>query len=483
MPIPKILSILKPTIKKDDVVLVDRKDERFNDLKDPNSQELPDEKTTGSTYPYVSIRSVVVEVDELKYFELSCDGFLPEINITVADKRSRLSNVDFPLDGDLISVYIRPNDDDIQKSIRLDFEIVSTNRSGTTTLYYDFYGVLRVPTLYDELCTFKEGTSFDALMSVCSDLGLGFASNDDCTNDLQKWILPKENREKFIKDITKYSYKDDNSFFISFVDLFYHLNFINIQNCFSLEDSLESAVISTKQTTDNTKSFEKTSTEGAFFLTNSKENSGSNTMIVNFSPFNNSGNTVKANGYRRTVQMYDDVNLEYVDNFIEPLVTKGSNDKVLLRGRKDENFFKTLHKFKYMGKQNENMHPNYHFARILNHQNNEEVLKAGLMVTIDSLNIDIFRYRRVPVLIYDRLTTETKTSNLQRDEQNGDEKTTQANVYDEQQEVRNEFLSGFYVVDSFTIKFMDNAYKTDIKLLRREWNQRATTVGAFAEPS
>jgi hypothetical protein len=484
MAVPKIVSILKPSIEKDDVVLIDRNDDRFADRKSTETAQFPDDKNIGSLFPYVSIRSVVIEYDELKSFEIICDGFLPEINLTVTDPRHRLTNVDFPLDGDVISVYIRPNDDSVQKSIRADFEIVDVDRSGTSAIYYNFYGVLRVPTIYDEVCQVKEGTSFDTLMSICSDLGLGFASNEDSTTDLQKWIVAKESREKFLQDITKYSYKDDNSFFTSFVDLFYNLNFINIQKTFSFEDVLEVGTVSTNQPTDQTADFKKLADDGPVFLTNAKQNTGANNLISFYAPFNNTGKIVRTNGYRRTTQFYDSELKELVDNFVEPLYTNGSDDKILLRGRKDETFFKTLHKFKYMGKQNDNTHSNYHFARILNYQNNEEISKAGLQITIDSLNTDIFRYRRIPIILYDRNNSEVKTSNSLRDEEVGDGNTTVPNQMDENLDVRNEFLSGFYVVESFIINYSPSTkYTTKAKLLRREWNDRGTAAGASPKPS
>lgn len=478
MPVPKIVSILKPSIEKDEIVLIDRTKPQYSDLQDSLSAQREDEKTMGSHYPRVSIRTVVIEYDEFRNFEISCENFLPEINLTVIDTRNRLTNVDFPLDGDIISVYLRPNSDDIQKSIRLDFEIVDVRRSGVTTVYYDFYGVLRIPTIYDEVCQMKEGTSFETLMSICSDLKLGFASNEDSTNDSQKWIVAKENREKFIKDITDYSYKDDNSFFTSFVDLFYHLNFINVQNCFSSEDQFDEAIITLDENSDLLKGSGSVSKSGEFYLTNAKKANGTNFMISNYAPFNNSGSIVRTNGYRRTAQFYDSDNLEFVDNFVEPLITNGSNDKVLLRGRKDEQFFKTLHKFKYFGKQNNNTHLNYLFARLLNFQNKEEISKTGLTITLTSLNVDIFRYRRIPVIIYDRNSSEAKDANKNRDEVVGDETTNDANTYDEEIEVKNEFLSGYYVVESFTIKFGADKFKMDIKLIRREWNDRGAAIGA-----
>lgn len=484
MPVPQIVSILKPNIEKDDVILVDRKDKRFEDLQDPVSNQSPDESNTGSMYPYISIRSVVLEIDEIKNLEIISEGFLPEISLSLSDKRNRLTNIDFPLDGDVISVYIRPNDDSVQKSIRLDFDIIDVTRSGTTSVFYDFYGVLRIPNIYDEINIFKEGTSFDALMSICSDLNLGFASNDESTNDLQKWIVAKENREKFLQDITNYSYKDDNSFFKSFVDIFYHFNFINVQKCFSLDDDLETGIISTSEPSDKIKGFEKTSSESPFIFSNSRENAGTNTCVATYSPFNNTGSVNRLNGYRRTVQFYDSENKELVDNYIEPLITKGAENLVLLKGRRDETFFKTLHKYKYMGKQNENSHPNYLFARILNHQNNEEIQKAGLKITLDSLNTDVFRYKRIALMIYDRLNTETKTSNQKRDNSEGDDTTSDYNTFDEEREVRNEFLSGFYVVDSFTLTYNNiDRFKTHLKLLRREWKPRAGTVGTTLETS
>lgn len=491
MAVKQILTVLDPSIELDDMVLVDREDPRFKDLKDPaRSSQYPDDKNTGVAYPFITIRSVTIEMEDLKFMRLNFQDLLPEISLTIADNQSRLTNIDFPLDGDIISVYIRPNDDDVQKSIRMDFDIQTVSRSGTTPVVYNFYGQLRVPRIFDEITEAKSLlTSFEALIEICDDLNLGFATNEDKTEDRMTWLIAKEDRLKWLENITNYSYKNDDSFFYSFIDHNYFFNFINIQECFSEDDELDESIITMMESSDVQQGFDKTSSVGPLFLSNSRSAQGSNQYISYYNPFTESGSKVQNNGYRRYVQFYDTDEDELIEEFIEPLITRGNEQKVLLRGRRDENFFQSNYKYKYMGRQSSgedgNVHPNYLFARVLNHQNLEEIEKAGLTIELPILNTDILRMKRIPVIIYDSFNNEVKYSNQQRDQEKAEDPVNEDQVWVEQQEIRNEFLTGFYVCWSFEITWKPSErYKTRAKLLRREWPERGTTVGTVQqEPS
>ena len=490
MAVKKILTILDPNIELDEMVLVDRTDKRFQDLQDPSkSNQTPDEQNTGGAYPFITIRSIAIELDELNNFEIVCSNTLPELNLTIADKRSRLTNVDFPLDGDLISVYIRPNDD-TQKSIRMDFDIETVSRYGQTPVMYNFSGQLRIPKIFDEISESKlEMSSFEAIIDICDSLNLGFATNSDDTNDIQNWILGRDNKLNFIRDIIQYSYLNDDSFFYGFVDHNYFYNFINVQDCFSEDDELDEAIITMPEQTDRQKGYDNASSIGPLLLSNSRNMQGSNMYISYYNPFTNSGLSSKLNGYRRYVQFYDSDEDEFVEEYIEPMITKGNENKILLKGRKDETFIDSYSKYKYMGRQSSggdgNVHPNYLFARILNHQNLEEIQKAGLDIEIPSLNTDILRFKRIPIVIYDSMNIENKYTARDRDQEENDDPQNIRAVHNEQDEVRNEFLSGFYVCWSFTISWSpQNRYITKAKLLRREWSKRGTGVGVVQkEPS
>ena len=94
---------------------------------------------------------------------------------------------------------------------------------------YTITGSLFIPGLYgDTIKALPKLKSIDALKKIATDLKLGFATNEESTNDEMTWINPNSTVANFIKNITDRAYKNETSFFTSFIDVNYILNFINV---------------------------------------------------------------------------------------------------------------------------------------------------------------------------------------------------------------------------------------------------------------
>lgn len=502
-----IVSIIEPALKVDALVGQDAFSKEANEKKNP----VPggDDQTSmtareGSFSPLIYINTTKFEESEILRFEIDCYGKIPKASFTIKDNQRKM-NVDGPLDGDVISVYLRPPDSKNQRPIRIDFDVTSSSPNGQ--MIFDFEGIMKVPGLKAELNKgFSSDTSFNHLQDVAEYLQIGFASNETSTDDAQVRMCAYEPIENFIQETVDTCYKDDDSFFDWFIDPYYYLNFVNVNKQFDLEEGSEKVNASSPFMNsmyggkDN-----EDSIKADLVLTNRTDRKGTNMYLVNFAVQSNSANVALKEGYKRYVQYYNvgdgTAKGEYVKNFVDPLTTKGAEDKmILMKGRRDEETYKKQVKYKWLGKMSGgadggNMHDNAIFAEVLNHQNRKEITKQSLEVELESMNFYLYKYMRVPVLIYQQADNKSSFLALdKRDEALGEAKpnensttidgsndTPRQNNGNSQSEIgkvgddmrdaiRNEFLSGYYVISGIKYEWTyPGPINQKMTLLRREW--------------
>jgi hypothetical protein len=505
-----ILTITEPTIKVDPFDIPDIESGQGNgnnNKKSANKDKLS--KETGDLSPAIRVNEYDFGREQILSFRLSIDGFLPSLTVTVSDSKGVFNLSQYPKDGDVLQLFIRSKDEEIFKPIRMDFDIISVDAppisnmgnameaptpGGKTNeeVTYTFECKAKIPNLLAEECFgYPEDTTFNHLEKVATEMNLGFASNITDTQDKMPRVCPYDTRMKFIKEYTDSAYLDDNSFFTSFIDLYYYLNFVNINEQLKYDEEMEDTIVSTLR--DNTKERESDGNNGVeskLFLTNlEKGSSGSNRYINAYSIINNAGLITLKNGYARTIQYYDDSDKEYRSFKIEPTITENlPEDLVPLRGRNDEDRYKTQVKFKYLGKQSAvdnkgNAHTNYQYARINNYQNGQDIYKQSLLVEIQNANMALYRYQKVPLIIYE---TDKKRQDIAegREKQaadkgyersdkdkleKGDNKTNNSNS-----PRVNKYLTGMYVIGKIEYLYNSNdqGITQRLTMLRREWPER-----------
>jgi hypothetical protein len=500
-----IVSIIEPTIKVDELSV---EDQESKESKEKTSGAVPTDLNTknsarfGAYMPVIQINSNKFDSNEISYMNLSLSSNLPTLNVTVDDTDGKF-DINFPLDGDVISLYLRPPDTDNQKPIRMDFDIQSVI-SNSESKVYTFFGIVKIPGIFAERCkTFPDNLSFEHIQDVCEDLKLGFASNETSTEDSMTRICPFDTYSKFIDDTIQTAYKDDDSFFDWYIDPYYYLCMVNLNKQFSLEDKTEEINISTTaplsgmQGTENARE----SIKGSLILTNQAEKTGQNVFIENYSLENQTGSIWQNNGYKRFASWYqiNEGSSELEESFVDPLTTPGSeNDFILLKGRRDEEFYKEQVKYKWLGKQaplseGGNVHDNFQFSKILNTQNLKELKKTILKVDLAGMNFYIYRFMRIPVLIYNSGDAKKQLQLINRDEALGESNTNpdpennepfnklnssrpgdpaspDNPVGDPRNQQKNEFLSGYYVVGDIEYTYSSpGPVKQSVTLIRREW--------------
>lgn len=441
-----------------------------------------DDKAWGYSKPVIFINGYFLQ-NYLLDFSLDLNQILPTVSFKFYTGNSSFVNINYPKDGDIVSIYIRSNVSDY-KPVRMDFSILSVDSNLSTTpegemITFLILGECRIPGFYTEVCrSYSNKTSYQTLLEVSQELNLGFATNDPNLEDRMTWICPNLSYYNFIKEVSISSYKNDRSFYATWVDLYYNLNFVNINNQLEAEDvsQIVKAVPGSATGKANDSIFpgiELIPAEIPLLVTNHPQLYGYPFFINAYTLLSEAGNKTNQMGYIQEVQFYDEnaqyQNLpteKYVKYTVEPTTTeKVQENMILQRGRASEKeYLKEIRKrwmgILFSGKDGQ-VHPNYLQARVQNPLNLSDVTKFTLQVETGSYFPGFYRGQAVPVVIYvtesgPRMDNTGKSNNQQTQNQRGI--------------VKDEFLSGQYVLMGFTICWTpQKGFHQILNLCKREW--------------
>lgn len=492
----RIYQVFKPEVILDELSLPQTRDET-------NTQRVED--YASMQVPLIKINDYFISETEIDSMTIDSRGFLPTISLTVTFSNELFYTKNFPKDGDIISVMIR-NKNDILNPIRNDYVIVgapSQPRLTTvkTAQTITFFGELFVPGLKSYLgsATFK-GTSMSALKEAAQRLQLGFSTNEDDTDDTQIWIIA-DKPDEFIKDVTKRAWKDENSFFDCWIDVYYNLNFVNVQKqLLSAEDDVDVAAtmgnidkewqwgskvadnnaISTPKVFSNYPGYRTTS----FFITYWKPINRSSALTFKY------GTSMNASFFEHLDVLYTDptskkywnidINPQYdpekVDSFIllrgRPTYDPSINESELARA--NYNYTDLYKTSPWMGIQytitnpeepnsewTGNQHSNYKRALVHNAINHIELEKLNVEIIVQGTNNNIIKGDKIPIVLIKKDAFEVKMAYPQT----------------EQTESLDFFYSGWYIVKGMTLNWekkrandsIFSSFSQNFLLTRREW--------------
>jgi|LauGreDrversion4_2_1035121.scaffolds.fasta_scaffold07263_4 hypothetical protein len=447
----------------------------------------------GALVPYAEIDNYRIMMRDFISLNIYQNGFLPEITLSFIDKSGAFSGRYFPRRNPLLKLYVKSNNPET-KMIRGDYLVESIVGSPTNNTYtgsnqeniYTITGSLFIPGLYgDTIKALPKLKSIDALKKIATDLKLGFATNEESTNDEMTWINPNSTVANFIKNITDRAYKNETSFFTSFIDVNYILNFINVEKVLGAETKVfQYAVAGDVTSQTNLSNLDATTTTDnkeknyQFFdveLNSSRKRSGSALNIVEYSMYSNHGEVLSTQAYKKQINWHDRAEYlntgKYLSFYHEPLSKREVvNNQVLYQKPMLNNFTEGEQSARWLGIDYNNGHTNYKFAKLLNLHNLTELTKNYLVVKIPSMNQNVIRGVKVRVVIKN-LKSADDPRNMQTDdnikEVPGAEATTQES-YDY-------YLSGLYYVKDVIYEYdalseLDNTkMSTTLVLAKREW--------------
>ena len=491
----RILQTIKPTIMLDEISLPGEESSKKNKLEDRASLE----------YPLIRINDYILSNSEIQSMEIDCTDYLPKIMLIASFFTQTFISREMPKDGDIISVAIR-NKSDALKIIRCDFVITSVAAMPNTTnikapAEMTFFGELFIPGLRSQRQDFATlGTSMDTIIDLCQRIGLGFATNESMTDDKQIWLKANIAGDIFVRDVTNRAWRDNQSFYQCWIDLYYNLNFVNInKQLLSAENEVDIAALMHNLDTDYTKGTdskqEKTVAIPKVF-SNYISFRTTSFYINTWKPVNISSTITFQVGTKMYCEMFEHNNnlysnpnsQKYWSIPIEPAYDKDKVKKyILLRGRATYNkdpekhdleranytYVDLYQKYPWLGIQytitnpdddnkqwDGNHHKNYQRARVQNLINNKELDKLNLEIEVKGTNFNIIRGDKMPVALIRKDPAESMQI---------DPKFKSLDALDL-------FYSGWYLVKGFTLRW-DTAYRESIMsnfsqtfvLTRREW--------------
>lgn len=459
--------------------------------------------TVGNDYPIIRINDMVLGKDDIQSMLISSRGFLPTIELSLKFANTALISKNMPKDGDMISVFVRTNTSAINY-LRNDFIInhVDSNissKSANNTVF--LRGELFIEGFTSNNNTFGIiGTSKDVMKEIAKKFKMGFAYNDaDDMDDLQNWLCCFSSPQVFIEDVTRHSWKNNMSFFKSWVDLYYNLCFVNVNKFLSSDENPEDEIdltffSSTVALNTLTSSNDKPDDAKPFLKVFSNFDSfkGSSFYISKWHPVNRSNSL--SSGYSNIIHSFthnQNVYIENKDNCEDTLIvnpvydTSKLDSYIILRGRAkyDENANPDNEQARvnysmqntyinhiwsgveYKMDKDENsssnntwsgnVHHNYHNAAYQNEINDIELNKLYIEVVCDGLCLQVMRGERVPVFLKYNTPLD---KNISPDDPGF-----------------NRFYSGYYIVDSIEYKYNGkvktgySSFSTIMNLKRREW--------------
>ena len=365
-------------------------------------------------------------------FKLDFTRFMPTLRVKVADPNAEIKSKYYPTDGSIIGVYIAPTGEDgTYKPIRLDFIVTSVHESdsiGGTILSeslseFEITAELNVPKMFYNRNCYESGTSWEALRSISEQTGLGFASNVENTQDSQVWLNGYNSIRNFADTITRHAYLDEESFFVSFVDAYYNLNFVEVSRLFSQIPENEEcwAYTTAFYEEDNADDMAEMNTvpedeeikeewvgrrhKWWYELNNSKYLSAWTPYFDNYHEKNSSSSSL-FDGYVKYMQSWNWDTREKVEYplSIQNPETEGMlplNKGHIFNGEPSE-LSKNMTSWEYMGETNEHMNQEYYFAEAHNDMNISDMSKFGLTVELPCINPALTRYSRIKVIVFEK---------------------------------------------------------------------------------
>ncbi len=404
-------------------------------------------------YPYVYFKGLVIQYNDIISLLLYNSKFMPEIELQFRDTTNKIIDPLFPIDDEILSIFIQSNSE-LLMPVRMDFKITDFNViKEENDISYLIKGILNVNNLFYTPFKAYNMTSFKALKQLSEESELGFCSNIKDTDDKMSWINPSETNLDFIQHILKYSYLSQNSFLWAYIDFYYNLVYVDIEQLLN-EDIKDKKQLANKRLFD----YQQVDDLEDLVMTNHPDKNGSSLFINKYNLLNTSTFTNLEQGYHSIVY-YHDTNTSLIYNILLDSISYPGkdNDQVIMKGKIGD--FQTLYANNvnniFMGKQdNDNVHNYFLYANKQNSNNLNFLQKVKMKVVLYNTNFNLYRLQLLELKLY-------KTNEL--DDPN-------ANKIDSEYDSKlNKALSGNWLITGINYTFSKQKGNIqEISLVKRE---------------
>jgi hypothetical protein len=276
---------------------------------------------------------------------------------------------------------------------------------------------------------------------------------------------------------------------MTFVDQYYNLTFVNINNQLDAEDIIQEVLVQAGSGSGKANDMVVTGIElkeikVPLQISNSTFYADYPFYAQRFTLLSESGNSSNLMGYVQRVQFYDEDSSseippeKYISYDVESVTTEKIIDNMVLqKGRPSEKLYKGEIRKRWMGILNSGqsgaVHENFFQANVQNPLNFSDVTKFTLQVETFSYYPGFYRGQVIPVFIY------TKTKGVKM-------KNTGSSPNQEPQkellQALDQFLSGQYVIIGYSVNWSpEKGFYQILNLCKREWmlNSSGTLPKAF----
>jgi hypothetical protein len=431
---PIITQIIQPTIKLPPI--------KF-DATESNEDNQEIGFGLGFT-PFFWYNAVSIPATDISSLEIYYDDFLPKCKVVLKDTFGLLQSDDtMPTNDTSFEVFLNSGSS-ILKSIHMRFklEINQKNKSGTHTIT----GTLDVPEFYRIGYKSYNGTSFNSLMNICKEVGLGYNSNIKDTEDSMSWKRNGVLLKDFIKDIIRHSYISDDSFMVGYIDYYYCFNYVDVEKEWN-RDISEDVGISSQGVTQLSKNQKESDKVERLILTNDKSLNSSAFFFEEYIVKNNSTYQSTKKGLATVSKVYDRITKQFLIFKIDS--KNEGDDKVILKGSKmDEEEQDLNFRNNFAGKiDTTNAHKNYLYSVDQNKRNLENLVNIQIDMSLPQPNFNLYKFQKVQVNITDQKQTIT------------DDK------------ILDERLSGGWIIIDIRYVFKRGSLKQKLTLVRKDLNK------------
>jgi hypothetical protein len=352
-----------------------------------------------------------------------------------------------------------------------------------------------------------------ALFNISNMIGLGFATNFTINNDVDKmrWInTQNKSLYDFMKNITQHSCYSPYTFFTSFIDQYYVLNYVECHSLLShggqktdtpqiVYNCIMSEVEKNKTDIPDENLNSGSQKVSYYFLTNDERFKGWTNYIEEYYELND-GYSMISDGYKKTLTYSDKCgfsdlmskNYKFTITPIDNLIRDNNRNIVSLPENVDYNSYIPLNLIQttnsaYLNNPNiydnptaaestvdigeidtSNNFPLYFYAPVQNDFQMKSFKKCGLSVRLENYNPSITRYSRIWVDIFDmndnsstQIRKNSMFDNMQESIVKDYLKTKNDNIIsfiedtdnDNIHQAYNRSLSGWYVVTDMKISY------------------------------
>ena len=474
--------------------------------------------------PVVYINDFMIPQTNLTNFSLDYSSFAPQVMVEFVDMTNELLSTNVPKPGSYIKVFIGGyGDEKYYKPIRQDFVITNINKTNKTggeyqnsgnPIKYKLTGILNVPLGFRKMpWSSSKINARQAMFNISNTVGLGFATNFSTNSDVDvmRWVnTQNKSYYDFMREITQHSCYSPYTFFTSFIDQYYVLNYVECRRLLShggkktdMPQMIYNCIMpemdknKTYQPNDDLNSGDQK--VSYYFLTNSEEFKGWTNYIEEYYELND-GYSMMSDGYKKTLTYSDKCgffnltskNYKFLLTPIDNIKRDGDRNIMSLPDHVGYDTYIPLNlrqttNSAYINSQNlyddptaaestmdigevdtSNNFPLYFYASVQNDFQMKNLKKCGLSVRLQNYNPAITRYSRIWLDIYDM--QDNSSTQLRKNPMVDDMPLSKARDYlkdkndniilfkedlekDTEYQVYNRSLSGWYVVTDMKISY------------------------------